>query len=135
MWEEHITVVVPYTVWDELDYRSKEIDDEHQRYKARRAARMLNDELLRVQQEQKLRQGDHGSAKAALASVRSQSRAASHRATEAFVAAPQPIPTRTNRASSLIYAYNNDDRVLACALSEKERFESEANGVGGGVVP
>jgi hypothetical protein len=117
---EGLTVVVPYTVWDELDYRSKELEDEREKYKARRAARMLTDELVNEEQHREHRRAfdkEEFGLSGDLSSIRSQSRIESHRSVEAFVAAA---------ASSGIPS--NDDKILACALGEQNRFAIERSG-------
>jgi hypothetical protein len=122
---EALTIVVPYTVWDELDYRSKEIDDEHQRYKARRAARMLTDELRREQQQEDAADRRHhqtqiiGEAWFEGCSIRSQSRIESHRAVEEFVLL---LSSSSSKPASAEGIANNDDKILACALCEQDRF-------------
>jgi len=131
---EALTIVVPYTVWDELDYRSKEIDDEHQRYKARRAARMLTDELRREQRQEDASNRQHqrqtqtqaqtqtvGKPWLESGSIRSQSRIESHRAVEEFVLLLTSSSSLKAAASTEGIA-NNDDKILACALCEQDRF-------------
>ncbi len=113
---EDLTIVLPYTVWDELDYRSKEVDDEHQRYKARRAARMLTDELQnQPQQQTQNQQRVHGFSQQNEGSntpyIQSQSRIESHRAVEEFVAL-----SKTTKID-----IPNDDKILACALWQLDR--------------
>ena len=61
-----ITIVIPYAVWNELDYRSKK-KHKNQKYKARRAARMLINELKEQQQQRSVIIGTRSAA------VRSQS--------------------------------------------------------------
>jgi rRNA-processing protein FCF1 len=130
---EALTIVVPYTVWDELDYRSKEIDDEHQRYKARRAARMLTEELRREQQQENAADRHHqyhqsqtqthpiGELWFERDSIRSQSRIESHRAVEEFVLLLTSSPS-SKAAASMDGIANNDDKILACALYEQNRL-------------
>jgi len=114
---EELTIVIPNTVWDELDYRSKEIQDEHQKYKARRAARMLTLELVKLQKQQHLPREEHRSIadnhghKSDI--LRTQSRNESHRATNDFL-----FPGPSSSCGSI----NNDDRILACALYEQKQF-------------
>jgi len=111
---EALTVVVPYTVWDELDYRSKVISDEEQRYKARRATRILSDELRLQDNKQHLfgfaaKKSDVS----IISSIRSQSRIESHQAIEKFIL----LSTASN---DKILA--NDDKILACALWEQDQL-------------
>ncbi len=113
---EDLTIVLPYTVWSELDYRSKEVDDEHQRYKARRAARMLTEELRNQPQQQiQNQQQVHGNSQQNKDSnnsyIQSQSRIESHRAVEEFVAL-----SKTTKID-----IPNDDKILACALWQHDR--------------
>ena len=118
---EALSIVVPYTVWDELDYRSKVITDENEKYKARRAARMLNDELRQQHEEHEWNQSIGNSFDLSTIeshaqitpSIRSQSRIESHRAVEEFVV----LSTAFNEG---IIA--NDDKILACALWEQARL-------------
>ena len=119
---ETLTIVVPYTVWDELDYRSKEIDDEHQRFKARRAARMLTDELRNPRLDHKTIGNPFAQFKREreTPSIRSQSRIESHRAVKEFL-----LLSKTSGIS-------NDDKILACALWEQDQLTQ--NTVGGVVL-
>eukprot|EP00536_Pseudo-nitzschia_multiseries_P006801 jgi/Psemu1/16149/gm1.16149_g len=115
---ESITIVIPYTVWDELDYRSKEIDDEHHKYKARRAARLLTDELKQLQKQQQHLPQEEGSSitdnyNHQPSILRTQSRSEAHRATDEFL---------FQGPSSSSGSINNDDRILACALHEQQQF-------------
>lgn len=137
---EPLTIVVPYTVWDELDYRSKEVDDEHQKYKARRAARMLTDELLKEEQQQQPQQQkddlydqttrklfSKSGASTNTESIRSQSRIEAHHAVEEFV-------LLSKASSSKEGIPNNDDKILACALWEQDRLAKAKQAQGADVI-
>jgi len=118
---EALSIVVPYTVWDELDYRSKVITDEDKKYKARRATRMLNDELHQQHEAHEWNQSIGNpfalstieSEAQNAPSIRSQSRIESHRAVEEFV-------LLSTASSEGIIA--NDDKIMACALWEQARL-------------
>lgn len=103
---EPITVLIPYTVWTELDYRSKE-EDEDTKFRARRAVRMLNTELAHHRSNEE-------------AVIRSQSRADLAAATREFSSASTPI--------------NNDDHILFCARAEQQHHTARNNATAGGVV-
>lgn len=111
---EALTVVVPYTLWDELDYRSKVVSDEEQKFKARRATRMLSVELCRQESEQYSSDfATHKSDVPMISSIRSQSRIESHHAIEKFILLS---------TASIEKILANDDKILACALWEQDQL-------------
>ena len=116
---EPITVVIPYKIWTELDYRSKQSEEEDLRYRARRAARMLNKEL-----------DNHGQHYIECrnsridAVIRSQSRVGLDNAARDFL-------------STSVQEANNDDHILFCARAEQQAawgVGSDAPPTTGGVV-
>lgn len=131
--EEPITIVLPYKVLGELDYRSK-MEEEVTSYRARRAIRTLEAEL-------QSQQPGHMST----APKHSESLSRNERGgTKASVIRAQSLEDMD--AAALVYLerfgsdVNNDDHILACALAEQETFQSAARARGdplsgtGGVV-
>jgi hypothetical protein len=119
-YDSSFSLVIPYTVWKELDYRSKEIDDENEKYKARRAARMLNNELKEQQeQQQQQRSMNIGTRSAA---IRSQSCIELKQAVEWFLQSTTTAAETKKVAAPRSVEISNDDRILACALYEKNRL-------------
>mmetsp|Transcript_13952 Transcript_13952/g.21280 ORF Transcript_13952/g.21280 Transcript_13952/m.21280 type:complete len:347 (+) Transcript_13952:163-1203(+) len=96
--EEPIVVVIPYILWTELDHQSKQ-SDEILRYKARRAVRRLNEELVK---------DDSNSI------IRSQSRDEMNQAA---------VRHSFHRDS----INNNDDHILVCAQEEQRLAVSGSN--------
>lgn len=94
--DEPIHVVIPSKVWSELDYQSKNAEDDGNAYAARAAIRMLKDEL----------EGGTN-VDGPNTALRSQSLLESRDAADKFL--------RNDGAST------NDDHILACALMESGR--------------
>ena len=135
---EPITVVIPYTVWTELDFRSKDPLDEDLRYRARRAVRMLNTELAKhgQQQQQQQQQTNNNATNMSIrmdAVIRSQSRAGLDAAARQFLSSDAP---RTSEVPAPV-ATNNDDHILFCARAEQRQHLARNNSeaiMSGGVV-
>ena len=145
---EPITVVIPYTVWTELDFRSKDPEDEDLRYRARRAVRMLNTELSKHGQQQKQQQQQqqqqqlHGSDNNYStndsiimdAVIRSQSRAGLDAAAREFLST---LDDAQHTSTGPAVAANNDDHILFCARLEQRQHLTRNNNealIAGGVV-
>jgi hypothetical protein len=105
---ECITVVIPYKLWDELDYRSKKAGGEG--YRERRVLRMLNNELENQGRSHLLKTSD------AVRVIRTQSRAEMGKANQDFLTTHGAMDT------------NNDDSILSCALAEQGRLLAEPVG-------
>ena len=122
--EEFITVVIPNTVWQELEYRSKASElEETAKYKARKATQLLVEELhWEKQQQQQQRQQSRN--KTTRSIIRCQSRAESNVATRRYLEGLRHNDsnnTMSNNNNNNNYNNtNNDDRILACALMEKD---------------
>ena len=115
-----ITIVIPYAVWNELDYRSKK-KHKNQKYKARRAARMLINELKEQQQQRSVIIGTRSAA------VRSQSCKEMNQAVEWFLKSTMTALETKEAVAAAVAAPTamkiwNDDRILACALYEKNQL-------------
>lgn len=108
--DEPIEIVIPYKVWTELEYQSKS-DDASLAFAARSVMRMLREELNR------------NSTQSQAHVVRSQSLKESREAATKFLSIDSTsTPT-------------NDDHILACALAEHERTNSDGkNTLAGGVI-
>jgi hypothetical protein len=119
-YDSSFSLVIPYTVWKELDYRSKEIDDENEKYKARRAARMLNNELKEQQQQQQQQRSMNIGTRSA--AIRSQSCIELKQAVEWFLQLTTTAAETKKVAAPRSVEISNDDRILACALYEKNRL-------------
>ena len=115
-----ITIVIPYAVWNELDYQSEK-KNKNQKYKARRAARMLINELKEQQQQRSVIIGTRSAA------VRSQSCKEMNQAVEWFLKSTMTALETKEAVAAAVAAPTamkiwNDDRILACALYEKDQL-------------
>ena len=115
--EEPIQIIIPYKVWNELEYQSKS-DDSDLAFSARTVIRMLKDELK--QNSVHTAADINGPDKVVKAQTLVQSQDASKRfVLHEFSSKP-----------------TNDDHILACALVEQEKWapNSVASVTSGGVV-
>ena len=114
--EEPITIVMPYKVWNELEYQSKS-DNSDLAFSARTVMRMLRDEL---QQSYNYTVKDNvGPSRV----VRSQSILESQDAAKKYV------------SHDIISNPTNDDHIIACALLEQSKCAAEpGSSISGGVV-
>lgn len=111
--EEPITLIIPYKVWSELEYQSKS-DNADLAFSARTVMRMLRDALQPSSNE-----NSHVGASRV---VQSQSIVEFQNASKKFVL-HDALPSPTN-----------DDHIIACALSEHEKWRSAGRIISGGVV-
>ena len=134
---EPISIVIPYVVWGELDYISKKLNknnnnnnleeeevekNEMNAHLARKAIRMLRDELELSQQINRVGLPNSGSSNNALPRrscvLHSQSIVESNEAAKKYL--------------SKEIQSTNDDYILACALMENEKYKSNTFGIMGG---
>ena len=120
MVEELIDIVIPFKVWGELDYQSKLAENDNA-YAARRAIRMLRDEMEKSGDTIHAKKGGSKNYKV----TRSQSLMESREAADNFLAKDLQS--------------TNDDHILACAIMENAKFNvmstsSNATTAGGVVI-
>ena len=124
---EPISIVIPYVVWGELDYQSKlnkvnssKLEEgeaeknETNAHTARRAIRMLHDELKLSQQIDRV-----GYSSVSLNNVPSSRGGVLH--SQSLVESNEAADKYPSRL------YTNDDYILACALKENEKYKQKSN--------
>eukprot|EP00956_Cyclotella_meneghiniana_P012131 scaffold17221_cov26-Cyclotella_meneghiniana.AAC.1 len=112
--DEPIRIIIPYKVWNELEYQSKS-DNSDLAFSARSVMRMLKDELQQNNNQSSISEGIGPDVV-----IQSQSLSQSKDAAKKFV------------SHDLVTAPTNDDHIIACALVELEKW-SGVN-IAGGVV-
>jgi hypothetical protein len=117
MVEEPIKIILPYSVWNELEYQSKS-DNSDLAFSARTVIRMLRDAL-----QQNHNQPTVSERIEVDRVVQSQSLLQHQNSAKKFV--PYDLASKPT----------NDDHIIACALAEQESWAAESEGsLSGGVV-
>jgi hypothetical protein len=128
---EPIQIVIPYMIWNELDYRTKATAlEENDRFKARRAVRMLKElasspsssaqsaGLMRGRERRQELQGEDG----VFQIFRSQSRIEMDQSRVRHeLSSGMSVTSRTDTVE-----WTNDDYILLCALQQQQRQQRHA---------